>query len=410
MKRWIWIGVLVAVVVGGVIIYQMQPGVPVDVAEVKQGTVQVYIEERAKTRLPHIHRIAMPLTGRILPITMEEGDEVRPGDVLARMDSDELHTKLFEAKARYGQFQQLEVSLEKTVQASAAQRDASKAKADWAKDEFGRILAAFEKGAVNQSDKDAAQLTKLESAFDYLKQQFNVQAITAIQKAIELGKQDAKSQQSQRQRDYDRAVIKSKISGTVLKRHVSNERYLQAGEVLLDIGDLELLEVEADVLTQQAGRIHPGDDGNPVDIASPLFGSEPIRGKVWKVYPQGFEKVSSLNVEQQRVRVIIRFAKGTLDKLKKQGRRLGADYRVRVKIYTDKSEDTLVVPRSAVFRDTDGGWQAFVVRDGYARRVNLAVGLMNDHEVEIRKGLRKGDHVIIAPEANLTDGTKVEPQ
>lgn len=408
MKYAIGITILLAAVIGGVVFYQMQPGVPVETAEVREGTVRVYIEERAKTRLPGVHRITMPLAGRILPIDKLEGEEVTAGEVVARMDADELKTKLFEAKARYGQFVQLQQSLEKTIKASTAQRDAREKKAQWAKQEFERIQASFKKGAVNESVKDAAELTRFESAFEYLKEQFNVQAMSAIQKAVELGKQDAKSQQEQRQRDYDRAVIKSKVEGVVLKRHVSNERYMRAGEVLLEIGDLKQLEIEADVLTQQAGRIRAGRYGSPVDIESPLFGDEPISGTVWKVYPRGFTKTSSLNVEQQRVRVIIRFQEGALEKLRRHGPTLGADYRVRVRIYTDQSDNALVVPRSAVFRDANGNWQAFVVRDGRARLVKLTVGLMNDREVEVRDGVEQGDRVIIAPESNLTDGTKVD--
>jgi HlyD family secretion protein len=129
---------------------------------------------------------------------------------------------------------------------------------------------------------------------------------------------------------------------------------------------------------------------------------------VAQIYPQGFQKTSSLGVEQQRVKVIVRFANGVLESLGKQNRRLGIDYRLRARILTNKSENTLTIPRSAVFRNADGGWQAFVVRGDVARLADLKVGLMNDLNVEVLSGVELGDRVIVAPESNLKNGANVQ--
>ena len=123
-----------------------------------------------------------------------------------------------------------------------------------------------------------------------------------------------------------------------------------------------------------------------------------------------FTKVSSLGVEQQRVLVIIKFDEQGLAELHKAGRELGADYRVRVKIYTGRRDDALKIPRSALFRSAAGTWQTFVVRGGRARRVDLEVGLANDFEVEVTAGIEPGEPVILAPESSLTDGQPVARQ
>lgn len=405
MKLGIWIAVVSIAVVGGVVLYVHQPGIPVDVAVVKTGTVRTYVEERAVTRLPRVARIAMPLTGRVLPIAFREGMSVRKGQVVARLDDADLKTDLSEATAREQQFEQLLVSLGKTVLSAEAQRDSRKEKAKWADEEFRRIRAAFEKGGITKSQLYAAELQKLESAFEAVKEAFTVQAFVAVQKAIEIGKRDAAEQRARRKRDADRAVIRSPVAGTVLKRHVSNERTLTAGEILLEVGNLDELEIAADVLTRDAVRIRVGQI---VDISGAAVGPQPAKGTVARIFPRGFKKSSSLGVDQQRVRIIIRFNDGERKRLRSAGRRLGVDYRVRVRIYLDKRENTLTVPRSAVFRNADGQWHAFVVRDTAARRVALEVGLMNDDTVEVRKGLRDGDRVIVAPESTITDGTKVE--
>jgi len=127
---------------------------------------------------------------------------------------------------------------------------------------------------------------------------------------------------------------------------------------------------------------------------------------VHRVYPQAFTKISSLGVEQQRVKVIVRLAATELQQLRELG--VGADYRVRVRIFTDHHADALLVPRSAMFRGADGGWQVFAVANGTARLRDVTVGLMNDQHVEIIDGLEQDELVILAPENDLVDGIRVK--
>jgi hypothetical protein len=61
-----------------------------------------------------------------------------------------------------------------------------------------------------------------------------------------------------------------------------------------------------------------------------------------------------------------------------------------------------------LFRDPDGGWQVFVVREGRARVLDIEIGLMNDDRVEVTRGLGEGALVVLAPENNLQDGTRVK--
>ena len=165
------------------------------------------------------------------------------------------------------------------------------------------------------------------------------------------------------------------------------------------------LEIEADVLTQDVVKVQLGD---PVDIIGSALGGKSISGTVGRIYPQGFTKVSSLGVEQQRVKVIVNFDDGVLDQLKLDGKTLGVDYRLRVKIYTDEKAKTITVPRAAVFRSGAGSWQAFAIEAGIARLRDVTIGLRNDFDVEIIDGIAVGETVIIAPDSTITDGLRVE--
>ncbi|MHB8900432.1 MAG: HlyD family secretion protein, partial [Thermoguttaceae bacterium] len=125
-----------------------------------------------------------------------------------------------------------------------------------------------------------------------------------------------------------RGTILSPVDGVVLRRYVSDEGFLGAGEPLLEIGRLEDLEVEADLLTIDVVQAKVGD---AVEIYGPAVGSVPARGRVARVYPAGFTKVSSLGVEQQRVKVIVAIDPGDLRLLAGE-RRIQVGYRVRARI------------------------------------------------------------------------------
>ncbi len=407
MSRWIWISMLVVLIVGCAFYYSSFEGVPVDVAVVETGTIRSYVEERAKTRLPKIYRVTMPLTGRIRSIDLKEGDAVTTGVPVAEMDPVDLDTELAESTARVQQIAEILRSVDSTIKAAAEQLVASQAKSEYANREYKRKSTLAEEKVISESNRNEAELFQIESRVDHTKDTLTLRATESIREALKLMRQEAEETSQRCQRDRNRATLYSPVDGVVLRRAVSNERVLSAGAVLLEIGRPEDIEIEAEILTQDAVQIELGD---LVDIEGPAVGPEPIRGRVARIYPQGFTKVSSLGVEQQRVLVVIDFEAEGLAKLQTAGVKLGADYRVRVKIYTDEKNDAVKIPRSALFRGADGSWQAFAVRGGRAKLARLTVGLSNDFEVEVLSGLKAGEQVILAPEAGLTDGQPVEPQ
>jgi HlyD family secretion protein len=193
------------------------------------------------------------------------------------------------------------------------------------------------------------------------------------------------------------------VEGVILERAVSNERQVAVGTVLLRIGRWEDLEIEADVLSSDVVRVKPGQT---VEVHGPAIGPKPATAKVTRIYPAGFTKTSSLGVEQQRVKVIVKFTPLDLRRLREDND-LGVHYRVRVRIFTAESSGALVIPRSALFRGSKNDWRVFVIRDGRAHLQAVKVGLSNDESAEITSGLSESDQVILAPETNLVEGQSV---
>ncbi len=207
-------------------------------------------------------------------------------------------------------------------------------------------------------------------------------------------------------RRLDRAILKSPVDGIVLQRFSKNEEYLPAGTLLMEIGNLDDLEVTADILSQDVTAVRPG---NPVEIYGAAIGEPPLLGAVARIKPAGFTKVSSLGVDQQRVAVVIALPEGVRTQLKERGRILGLAYRVQVRIYTDEKKDVLKVPRTALFRGEQEQWRIFAVRKGKAVSVPVTLGILNDNEAEITSGLNEGETIIAVPSKALKSGDRVQP-
>ncbi len=405
LSKWITLILVTGLIVGGIWFFMQEPVSTVDVTAAAMGEIAAYVEEQAKTRVPEIYHITMPLDGRILPIELKEGDTVQKNQVVARMEQVDLEKDLQEAISQVKQYDQVLESIDRMIDSSKEQIEASLAKLNYARDELDRNRTLFEKQAVSESDLAAAQLLQTESRVDHTKDLLTLRATEAIRSAVVVARLISVEDRRKAERDLSRAEIRSPVAGTVLNRVISNERVLPAGDVVLEIGELNRLEIEAEILTQQAAEITSGD---PVEIFGAAVGSEPVSGRVTRIYPQGFTKVSSLGVEQQRVLVVIEF--DSEESAGKQSRRynLHADYRVRVRVFTDRKDNVLRVPRSAIFRHSDGSWRVFAVRNGRVEQSPVTIGLSNDFLVEVTAGLTPGESVVIAPESSLQDGRRVE--
>jgi len=445
MKWWI-VALLVVVVLVGAVYAGLSSGVVVQCAPVAPAPIREFVDEQAQTRLPTTHLITMPFDGRVEAIELSEGAAVKKGDVVAKVVPQDLQLTVQDAQANIDRLeasikesgdktvesttlkQSLEyvLSMQATVAAAAARVESGQAKLDYANKNFVRIRALRETNSASEEQWNAAELQRIQADVDLRQDQLVLKALQSMLSATTLvptvvkqymdrkdltvavlknEQAQAKIKLSQQERDRERGNMKSPIDGVVLERLETNERRLAPGTVLLKIGAVDKLEVEADILSQDVVRVKPGQG---VEIYGPAVGAQPAHGIVDTIYPAGFTKVSSLGVEQQRVKVVVKFAPGELERIEKT-QDLGVGYRVRVRIATAEKPRALVVPRSALFRGPDGNWQVFAVRGGKATLVGVEVGLMNDEQVEIASPLAEGELVVLAPESTLTEGTRVSP-
>jgi HlyD family secretion protein len=424
----------------------LSSGTPVEAASVRRAAVQEYIDEEGKTRLAETYLVTMPYDGRIEPIELVEGTPVTKGQVVARIAPIDIELTKATAQAvvdrlkasitenddasveTTGLKQTLSMveSIDRMVDAAAARVKSGQAKLEYAEKNLSRTQRLAKTGAKTDDDLDQASVQQVESSVGYQQDVLVLRAAEAMRAAASLlptmvrqyiqrkllthdvlvqQLAEAEVRMREVEKNAQLGAMTSPIDGVVLERAVSNERQVAAGTVLLRIGRWEDLEIEADVLSQDVVRVKPAQR---VEVGGPAIGLQPAGALVTRIYPAGFTKTSSLGVEQQRVKVIMKFAPDELRRLREQND-LGVHYRVRVRIFTADASGALVVPRSALFRGSKNDWRVFVIRSGRAHLQAVKVGLSNDESAEILSGLSENDQVILAPETNLVEGQSVRP-
>ncbi len=448
MNRWgLLLIALVLILLGGLVYRQQNAAIPVRIARVQRADISEYVDQRGKTRLRHTYDITMPFTASLEKIELKEGDRVSRSQIVAQVDRIDLKNELDEAQAVVERLQASIVenedhsverllseqaaafvtSMLRTVDAAEARKTAGLAWREYAQRFFDRTKDLHARNAQSLDALELAEVQLIERGVGYQQDELVWKSLNSVLAATQLlpeiveqyishkslstavlEKQESEAQARLRQvvLRSERGSVCSPIDGVVLAKYVDDAQFASAGAMLLQIGRMSDLEVEADVLSQDATRI-------PMGAAAEMYalttGTEPgagISGTVRRVYPQAFTKISSLGVEQQRVKVIIGFtdaAKDTLEQFQ-----VGADYRVRVRIFTKQERDALIIPRSALFRSGEGRWQVFAVRDGRVRLQDVTVGLMNDEQVQVSAGLDDEEEVILAPENDIQDGIRVK--
>ncbi len=384
----------------------MQPSpVAVDVVRVSRGPMRLAVRDDGRTRVRERYVISTPVSGRLLRIDLEPGDPVVGTETMVAViqptDPQLLDPRaVAELKAR-------ELAADARLQQLAPKKTIARETLTHAEVELSRIRALFEQNALDKDSVDDAELAFAVAQGEYADTEFLEQIAT-----FELQQAQAALLQTSGEADATQKVqfpIKAPVSGTVLRVFRESATVVLAGEPLLEIGDAGDLEVEVDVLSSDAVRVSPGANV----LLDDWGGDHVILGRVRRIEPAAFTKVSALGVEEQRVNVIIDLP----DKTELHG--LGDGYRVEASIEIWAGENVLQVPVGSLFREgakasagggveTELSWTVYAVRQGRAQRQQVRIGHRNDDTAEVLDGLSEGDSVIRHPGDQVRQGIKIE--
>jgi HlyD family secretion protein len=388
--------------------------VPVSVARASIGAFETAIEEEGRTRVRERHVVAAPLSGRLWRITLQEGDAVEAGAVLARIDAQPAPLQdaraLREARARVAVAQA-------AWRRAGTQVEAAQVTVAQADNAAQRSAQLRQDGFVSSAQADADRLSVL-----------------AAQRALQIARDGERL--ARQELDQARAglapggaggaeggqvEVRAPVAGRVLRLIASSQTPVSAGAPLLELADLTHLEVVAELLTADAARVTAGAPARLEDWG----GIGALAGRVRRVEPAAYTKVSALGVEEQRVEVLIDLQADPAGASRPLPV-LGDGWRVRVRLPTLQVAQALTVPVSAVFPwpqdappwavaaapaaapgDEAMRMGVFVIESGRAQLRPLHVGARNGALAWVRAGLAAGETVVVYPSSSVVEGVRV---
>ena len=392
-RRFIFWGSLTALLLL-FMIYAFRPQpVPVDFADVTRGRLTVTVDEEGETRVRDVFVLSAPVAGRVQRIEIEVGDEVVAGETVVA-EIDPVDPTL------------LDVRSETEAQAAVG---AAEAELEFATRELERQKQLGQRGVASARDLDSA-----EKAFRTARAALE-NARAALQ-ARGLQRERARARGGARvSGEHIGVPVVAPVSGRVLRVVRESAGVVQPGEPLLEIGDPRDLEIVVDLLSADAVRVEKGQEV----LIEQWGGGDLLHGRVRRVEPYGFTKISALGIEEQRVNVVVELADPP-----EKWQRLGHGYRVETRIVLWRGDDVVKVPLSALFRahsanghggagagnraDQAADWAVFVEEKGKARLRPVSRGHHNGLEVEVTSGLDAGTRVVLHPSDRVAEGVGVE--
>lgn len=382
-------------IVGGLVWSFWPQPVLVEIATVGRGPLRVSVDEDGRTRIKERYVVAAPLAGHLLRIDWEPGDRVTRGEtVLASIEPnppdilDVRSVAQAEAKVRAAR-----AALDRAQPLIERARE----ERDFAESERQRYQQLAKTDSAARRDVEHAETRYQTSLHDYAAAryaqdiaQFELELAQAALLRVRPGEPGPPDDRS--------LPILSPLSGQVLRLFQESATVVRPGDALLEVGDPADLEIEVDVLSNDAVKIRPGDQA----FLEQWGGERPLPATVRRIEPAGFTKISALGVEEQRVNVIL-----DLDDPPEQRRELGDAFRVEARIVIWEQEDVLQVSTGALFR-RGSDWAVFVVRQDRAELQTIEIGHRNSLAAQILSGLEAGEEVVLHPSDKVRNGVHVQ--
>lgn len=403
LSRGAWIAVIAGVVALAAVLFEIPTIRRWSRAERSISAAQVRIGDVARGELIRdtsadgkvvaaLHPTLFTPSAGIVALAIKAGDPVRKGQVLARVESPELKSRLVQERSTLAS---LKSALER--QKIDARQDAIKnahaidlleVRLSAARRLAERAQLAYDEKILNKNDyeksKDDVKIAELElkNAQETAKLAIETADFDIKSRQLALDRQASFSEELQRQ--VDGLAIMAPFDGAVASVAVQDRDAVAANQPIVTVVNLSQFEVEITLPENYAAEVTPGT------AAQILYEGKEYPGHVTAMSPEirdsqghgtvAFEGAAPAGLRQSQ--------------------------RVSVRMVFETKPNVLKVPRGP-FLESGGGRQIYVVENGVATRREIAVGAVSVSEVEIVKGLQAGEKVILSDTSELAGAKTV---
>ncbi len=395
------IGLIIAVVVLAAFVSLHHSQVAIRVGQVERQTITASIATNGKIEAVNNFQAYAPMPTTVKKIFVQQGDWVKPGQMLLRLDDADARLQAARAEA---QLKGAEADL-KAVQGGGTQEEILttrnalvKAQAD--RDAAQRNLQAMQKllqtGSASQAEVDTAKnrLHVAEAEVHLLQQKLKDRYSQQEIGHVEAQQAEAKASLQAAQEVLKNTNVAAPREGMVYSLPVREGAFVNTGDLLVQVADLHKVRVRAFIDEPEIGRLR---EGQTVEVTW-----DALPGRVW----QGTLETLPTTVVQRGTRMV-----GEVTcVITNQDLKLLPNTNVSVAVVTARRENVLTIPREAIHQDAAGQY-VFQVVNGALRRRNVTTSVSNLTRVEVTSGL--SDNAVLALGAlnmqSLKGGMAVKP-
>ncbi len=349
--------------------------IPVELAEAEIGEIASKLTATANLRPLREVEILSQTEAQVLTIEAEEGDRVREGQALCRLDDRQLQIRMESARQKLAQAR---LQLEK----AQIRREKAATQIANSREEYDRYDKLFKEKLV--SEREVAQL---QYRIDELEHDERVS--THETRELSHRVDELISEISQIELEIAQTRITAPFSGVITERAIERGQTVRRLDRIFKLGSFSTLYADVFLSEREARQVEPGQE---VGVALGVDERQRSSAKVARISPVVDQATGT-------VKVTVELA-GT-----EEGFKPGAF--VKVAIETDRRKRALLIPKRALI-EQDSTFHVYVVNDGSAVRADVVLGYQDGERVEIVEGLRPGQKVVVAGQGALKDGTKVK--
>ena len=341
--------------------------------------------------------VGSTVTGRVAQVQVTEGAQVRRGDVLVQLESDELAAALAQAVAAERQAQSRLVGLRSSGRSAAqAARAQANATLQAASASLARVQQLVAQGFYSAAQLDEAQRAVDVAQAQQLSAQAQVQAnadagTDVVQAQAQLALARAATVAAQAR--LAQATLVAPADARVLVRDVEPGQIVQPGKALLSLALAGPTQLVAQVDERFLDQLLPGQKAS---VVADAFAGQRFAARVLTIAP---------SVDAQRGAIEVKFA------LEQQAPAfLREDMTLSVEVETARRERTLVLPQAALRGPVEGDQATvLVLQEGRAQARPVRLGLRTLDAVEVLDGLAEGDTVLRGGAVQAGDRVRARP-
>ncbi|MFB3904389.1 MAG: efflux RND transporter periplasmic adaptor subunit [Acidobacteriota bacterium] len=351
-----------------------QDAVPVELAKAVSGQISSYLVSTANLRALRDVDVAGQTEGIVKSIEVEEGDLVRAGQVLCRLDDTQLRIRLETAQQRLAQAR---LQLEK----GRVRQEKTEAQIKNSREDLRRYQKLFDDKLV--SERDVALLRyKIEEL------EHDQRVSTSETRELTHRVDELQAEIAQVNLEISRTRITAPFGGYITQRSVNVGQVVRNLEAVFKLSDFSPLFADVHLAEAEAGQVKPGQAAI-IRLGSDL--SDQVPARVARISPVVDQSSGTVKVTVEM-------------KDAQRGFKPGAF--VRVEIKTDTRQNAVLIPKKAVVEE-DGQHFVFVADKDSANRVKVNLGYQREDQVEVLGGLEVGQQVVVAGQGALKKGSKI---